>query len=75
MQQLAIEEAFRPPNTTCRLHLVPAPAGITADVLEGRAGWFLQHRRRLIYLKRGRRVCWFQWVERQLQFTFPEFVV
>lgn len=56
-----------------KLHSVPSPAGITADVLEGRFGWLLWGFRRLIYLRRGRYVSWYEWragTEVQLELPF-----
>lgn len=55
------------------LRTIPRPRGITADVLEGRAGWFAWSTRRLIYLKRGRVVSWYEWQrppEQQLELPF-----
>lgn len=66
MGTLAIADALTAPTKTMTLRGIPAPSRVVAAAVSGRAGEFFQHGRRLIYLKRGRRVCWFEWREAQL---------
>ena len=64
-------EALRPPsNVGFRLCMVPAPGGLSSEHLTGRAGQLKHGRRRLVYLRRGRRVVWFEWQDGQVVFPF-----
>lgn len=67
MAACTIAEALKSPDGVARLTAVPGPGGVVADVLDGRAGRFVNHDRTLIYLKRGRAVCWFVWRVKQLE--------
>ena len=70
---MTVLDALRPPATAgAILRTVPGPQGITSDVIEGRAGIFRHHGRRLIYLARARSVTWWEWQAHQPEFSFPE---
>lgn len=56
-----------------RLRSVAGPAGLTGEHLEGRAGKLDHHGRQLIYLRRGRSLAWFEWLDvGQGRLEFPE---
>lgn len=66
-------EALRPPGVIGWEFRVVASPGIASRMLEGRAGTLLHGRgRKLIYLRKGRRVCWFEWRQVEPMLPFPD---
>ena len=62
--ELPIAEALRRPaflSHEWRLYLVARPVGLPIGILAGRAGWLNWRGRRLVYLKRGQSVTWYEW--------------
>ena len=66
MKTIPERDLFKRPRfagDTLRLVMVPGPSGLASYALPSRSGELAQHGHRLLWLKRGTRVLWYEFIE------------